>query len=84
MFRKNSGSEKVFKKEGGRGLSNFSLEKFLSHSTETLVEEPFSAVFQKVSGSEKVYGKEGVGEVSKFSVEKFLSHSAEKFRRGTL
>ena len=40
---------------------NFSVENFLSHSTETLVEEPFSAVFQKTAGSEKVYGKKGEG-----------------------
>ena len=50
-----------------RVLSRFSIEIFLSHSTETLVEEPFSAVFQKIAGSEKVYGKEmGMGEYRKF------------------
>ena len=61
MFRKNFGGDKFYGKEGGKGVSKFSVEKVLSHSAETLVEEPFSAVFQKIAGSEKVYGKEGRG-----------------------
>ena len=44
-----------------RVLSRFSIDFFLSHSTETLVEGPFSAVFQKIAGSEDVSGKEGGG-----------------------
>ena len=61
MFQIISGCETVYGKEGGGGLSKLSVANFLSHSTETLVEEPFSAVFQKNAGSEKVYGKEGRG-----------------------
>ena len=39
-----------------RVLSRFSIDFFLSHSTETLVEEPFPAVFQNISSSEKLFG----------------------------
>ena len=84
VFQIISGCEKVYGKEGGRGLSKLSVENFLSHSTETLVEETLSAAFQKIAGSEKVYGKEGRGEDSKFSVEKLLFQIAETFFRGTL
>ena len=58
-------------KEGGRGLSKLSVENFLSHSTETLVEEPFSAVFQKTAGSEMVYGKKGEGDYRNVPSKKF-------------
>ena len=53
------------KKCGGR-LSNISVENFLSDSTETLVEEPFSAVFQKTAGSEKAMERRGRGTIEIF------------------
>ena len=85
VFRKNSGGDKVKGKEGGRGVSKFSVEKFLSHSAETLVEEPFSAVFQiNAGGEKKIMEKMGERGISIFSVEKFLTQIAETFRRGTL
>ena len=83
-FRKFLMAKKSMDKNGGGGLFKFSVENFLSHSTETIVEEPFSAVFPKTAGSEKVYGKKGEGGLSKYSVEKFLTQIAETFRRGTL
>ncbi len=43
-------------KERGDGESTISSEKFLSHSAEYSIAQPFCAVFQKLSGSEKVYG----------------------------
>ncbi len=43
-------------KERGDGASTISAEKFLSHSAEYSIGQPFCAVFQKLSGSEKVYG----------------------------
>ena len=46
-FRNFPMAKKFMDKKGGGGLSKFSFENFLSHSTETLVEERFSAVFQK-------------------------------------
>ena len=52
-FRSFLVAKKFMDKKGGGGLSNFSVVNFLSHSTETLVEEPFSAVFQNTAGSEK-------------------------------
>ena len=55
-FRKILVAKKFEDKKGGGGLSKFSIENFLSHSTETLVEETFCAVFQKISGSENFYG----------------------------
>ncbi len=42
-------------KERG-GASRFSAEKFLSHSGEYFVGQPFCAVFQKISGGEELYG----------------------------
>ena len=83
-FRNFLMAKKFMDKKGGGGLSKYSVENFLSHSTETLVEEPFSAVFQKTAGSEKVYEKKGEGGLSKYSVENFLTQIAETFRRGTL
>ncbi len=38
------------------GASRFSAERFLSHSAEYFVGQPFCAVFRKFSGSEKVNG----------------------------
>ena len=67
MFQIISACEKIMGKKGEGGLSKLSVSNFLSHSTETLVEEPFSAVCQKSSGSEKVYGKEmGRGTIESF------------------
>ena len=62
------------------GASRFSAEKFLSHTAEYSVGQPFCAVFLKFSGSEELYGQ--WGGVSRFSVEKTFSHSAEKFLGG--
>ena len=74
-FRNFLMAKKFMDKKGGGGLSKFSVENFLSHSTETLVEEPFSAVFQKTAGSEKVYGKKGEGgTIEKFRRKNFDSN----------
>ena len=76
----------LWKKRGG-GLSKLSVANFLSHSSETLVEEPFSAVFQKIAGSEKVYGKErGGGSIEFFRRKIFVSNCRNilTFCRGTL
>ena len=43
----------------GGGVSRFSVENFLSHSTEKL--QWNTSVFQKNSGSEKFYASEGGG-----------------------
>ena len=73
------------KRGGGRrrkGVSQFSVENFLSHSAENFRRGTFCAVFQKVSGSQKIlWIRAGGGGVSVFSVENFLSRSAEKIRR---
>ena len=75
--------KKFMNKGGGRrrkGVSQFSVENFWSHSTKKFHWN--TSVYQKVSGSEKFYAsKKGEG-VSRFSVEFFLPHSAENFRRG--
>ena len=68
-----------------RVMSRFSVEIFLSHSTETFrrgMRNPSVLCFRKLLVAKKFMDKKGG--VSKFSVENFLSHSAEKFRRGTL
>ena len=65
-----------------RGISRFSIENSLSHSTEKLRRGTLLS-FTKFLVSKKFMDKRGGG-VSRFSVKNFLSHSAEKFRRGTL
>ena len=69
-----------------RGISRFSIENLLSHSTENFAGELFFVSQNKNFGIEKIYGQEGGGRegVSRYSVNFFLSHSAEKFRRRTL
>ena len=69
-----------------RFMSRFSVEIFLSHSTERLRRGTLLG-FTKILVSKKIMDKRGGGRgkgVSQFSVENFLSHSAEKIRRGTL
>ena len=64
-------------------MSRFSVENFLSHSTEkNFAGGAFCAVFWKVSRSEKDYGGEG-GSIKIFR-RKFLSHRDEKLCRGIL
>ncbi len=55
-FRTLSVAKKFMDKKVGAGLSRFSAESFLSHSTEILVGKLFCAVFQKISVREKIYG----------------------------
>ena len=62
-----------------RGLSGFSIENLLSHSTGKLRRgSPNETV---ISGCGKFVLKKVM---SRFSVEYFLSHSTEKLRRGNL
>ena len=66
-----------------RRISRFSVEKFLSHSTEKLRRGTLLC-FTKFLVSKKFMDKRGEeGSISRFSVENFLSHNAENFRRGT-
>ena len=66
----------------GEGVSRFSVENLLSHSTEKLRRGTLLC-FTKFLVSKKLWiteeggGREGV---SRFSVRNFLFHSAEKFR----
>ena len=64
------------------GLSQFSIENLVSHSTEKL--RRTLLCFTKFLLSKKLLDKRGREGLSRFSVKNFLSHSAEKFRRGTL
>ena len=57
MFQKTSRSEKVFGKEGWRGIIETFRRKFLSHSTEKFVGEPFS--LSLASGTKIIYASEG-------------------------
>ena len=61
-----------------RGISRFSV-RGASHSTETLVGEPFSVSL--ISGIEKLHAQEGYITIL---CRNFWPHSAEKFLRGTL
>ena len=74
--------KRLWKRSGEGGLSKLSVENFLSHSTETLLEEPFSAVFQKIAGSEKVYGKEGRGGSIEIFRRKFFVSKCQKVSLG--
>ena len=65
-----------------RGISPFSIENLLSHSTEKLLRGTLLC-FTKFLVSKKFMDKRG-GRVSRFSLKSFLSDSAEKLRRGTL
>ena len=66
----------------GGGHHGFA-EKFLSHSAENFVEEPFCAVFENFPVA-KILWIRGGGGVARVSLERFLSYSIEKFVRGTL
>ena len=63
-----------------RGVSRFSVEKFLSHSPENFRRGIVYCCI--IFGDRKTLDKRGG--VSGFSVENFSSHSAEKFRGGIL
>ena len=62
-----------------KGVSRFSVEKFLSYSAENLPRESFTVAL--ILRTEKVWIGGGV---SRFSVEKTLSHNCRKVRRGIL
>ena len=67
-------------------MLGFSVENFLSQSTETFrrgTRNPSVLCFRNFLVAKK-FMDERVGEVSKFSVEFFSSHSAEKGRGGSL
>ena len=66
-------------REGG-GVSRFSVENFLSHSTEKFRWETLRC-FRKTRVSQNFMHKKGI---SLNSVENFLSHSADKIRRTLL
>ena len=56
MFQKNSGSEKAYK-NGGGGVSNVSVEKFLSQSAEKFRRGIFC--LSVISGIERIYASKG-------------------------
>ena len=68
-----------------RGISQFSIENLLSHSTEKLRRGTLLC-FTKLLVSKKLMDKGGGGgrDYHVFLSKSFSSHSAEKFRRGTL
>ena len=65
-----------------RGISRFSIENLVSHSTNKLRRETLLC-FTKLLVSKNLWIRGGEG-VSRFSFKKFLSHSAEKFRKRTI
>ena len=79
LFQKISGSQKFMDKRWGGGVSRFSVEDFLSHSSEKIRRGPF--VLSLISGIEKFYASEGY---VNFFRRIFLSHCSEKNRRGNL
>ena len=60
-----------------RVISRFSVEKLLSHGTETFRKGTLVCCFRKILVAKKFMDK-NEGEVSRFSFEKFLYHSDEK------
>ena len=82
MYQKISGIEKFYASERGEGggVSRFSVENFLSHSTEKFRWGTLRC-FRKFRVSQNFMHKKGI---SLNSVKKFLSHSADKIRRRTL
>ena len=78
LNQKISGSEKFFASE--RGVSNFFVENFLSHSTEKFRKRTCRC-FRKFRASQNFMHKKGI---SLNSVEKSLCPSADKIRRRTL
>ena len=73
----------IVEKKVGGGLSKLSVEKFLSHITETFRRRNLlccaSENFRKRKNLSK---KIGEGGVPKVSVDNFLSQNAKNFRRG--
>ena len=82
VFKKNSGSEKAFRKKGGREYQDFPSKTFCLTVLKNFLGEHFCAVFQKFFVSEFFMDKRGGG--SGFAVEIFLSQRPEKIHRGTL
>ena len=78
VYQKISGIEKFYASE--KGVLRFSVEKFLSHSTEKFRWETLRC-FRKFRVSQNFMHEKGI---LLNSVEKFLSHSADKIRRRTL
>ena len=73
--------------EGGReGVSRFSVEIVLSHSTETFRRGTLLCCVSENFWHRKILWIRGRGERGSITIfrQNFLSHSAEKFRRGTL
>ena len=77
-FRKIQGSKNLMPK---RGISRFSIDILLSHSTEKFRRGTLLCCVSQNLRQRKSFGKEGG--VSRASVESFSSHIAEKFGRGT-
>ena len=73
-------------KDMKRGVkSQFSVEKFLSNSTEKFRRGTLlCCVSKKFRWQKSLWKKSGQGDLSKLSVEIFLSHSTEIFSRGAL
>ena len=70
------------KKGRGKGVTQFSVEIFLSHSAEKFCRGTLLCCVSETFRQRKsLWIRRGV---SRFSVESFLSNSAENFRRGTL
>ena len=64
---------------GGGGVARFSVDYFMSHSTETFVGEPFSASL--ISGIEKFYASEGYVTIFDF-LKKFFVSQYRKISKG--
>ena len=79
MYQKISDMEKFYASETV-GVSRFSVENFLSHSTEKFCWGTLRCI-KKFRVSQNFMHKK---RISLNSVENFLSHSAEKFRKGIL
>ena len=80
VYQKISGIEKFYASERERGVSRFSVENSLSHSTEKFRWGTLRCI-RKFRVTKNFMQKKGI---SLNSVEKFLSHSADKTRRRTL
>ena len=80
VYQKISGIEKFYASERGGGVSRFSIENFLSHSTEKFQWGTLRCI-RKFRVSQNFMHKK---DISLNSFEKFLSHSADKIRRTLL
>ena len=66
-----------------RVMLRFSVETFLSHSTETFCRRTLlCCVSENFCWRKSLWKRRGEGGLSKLSVEKFFSQIAEKFQRG--